>query len=139
MSPTHINTDDCWLFAGMINAYGYGRLWDVELGVSNTAHRVIYKMWVGKIPKGYHIDHLCRVRSCINPEHLEAVTIRENLLRGDTIAARNKAKRFCKYGHELVGDNVRYIKQGKYPTRKCIMCIKRKDAKRNLRIRLASA
>lgn len=128
MTQNNINTDDCWLFAGMINAYGYGRLWDPELKVSNTAHRVLYKMWVGEIPEGYHVDHLCRVRRCINPDHLEPVTIRDNLLRGNGAGARNKAKRFCKYGHEFAGDNVQYLKEGRL--RICIACRRTKDRRK---------
>ena len=63
------------------------------------AHRAAYELFVGPIPSGYEIDHLCRVRDCVNPDHLEAVTRRENLLRGDTFAATHAAKTECPRGH----------------------------------------
>ncbi len=66
-------------------------------------HRYVYELLVGPIPDGFDIDHLCRVRNCVNPEHLEAVTHRENMLRGDTLAAANAAKTHCPKGHALDG------------------------------------
>ncbi len=75
-----IDGSDCWLWTGYKRG-GYGRL-KLE-GVLKEAHRVSYEYYVGKIPEGLVIDHLCRNRSCINPAHLEPVSIAENIQRGD--------------------------------------------------------
>ena len=69
----------CWLWTGAIYASGYGGL--QHKGRSQYAHRVSYEIFVGPIPNGHDIDHLCRLRLCVNPEYLQAVTRRENLLR----------------------------------------------------------
>lgn len=75
----------CWLWIGTINGAGYGtfRLNGETIG----AHRAVYEHVVGPIPAGLHIDHLCRVRNCVNPEHLEPVTPSENIRRAQEAAA----------------------------------------------------
>lgn len=70
----------CWLWVGECNDNGYGRF-SVK-GRKVYAHRSSYEIHVGPIPEGLHIDHLCRVRNCVNPEHLEPVTRSENVRRG---------------------------------------------------------
>jgi len=85
----------CWLWnAAVDRATGYGRFSD-KPGRMGYAHRFAYEHFVGPIPTGYDIDHLCRVRHCVNPRHLEAVTRRENLMRGETLAAAHAAGRYC--------------------------------------------
>lgn len=75
--------DGCWNFIGAANPDGYGR---IQVGVKlDYAHRVAYEAFAGPIPDGFDIDHLCRNHRCCNPAHLEAVTRRENLLRGETL------------------------------------------------------
>ena len=69
------------------------------------AHRMIYELLVGPIPDGLEIDHLCRNRGCVNPGHMEPVTHRENLMRGDTVAAANPAKTHCIRGHPYDDEN----------------------------------
>lgn len=69
------------------------------------AHRLAYEALVGAIPAGLEIDHLCRVRNCVNPAHLEPVTLRVNSLRGQSFAARNWAKSHCKNGHPFSEQN----------------------------------
>ena len=78
-------TDGCWLWRGPINGYGYGNI-RIGGGVRVMAHRLSYERWVGRIPEGMHIDHLCRVRHCVNPDHLQPVTAAENDMRGRVAA-----------------------------------------------------
>lgn len=74
--------DRCWIWKRKPNAKGYGQLRNPRTGRTTTAHRYAYELVVGPIPDGLTIDHLCRVRACVRPDHLEPVTNRENLLRG---------------------------------------------------------
>ena len=70
----------CWIWQGGLNFKGYGTM--RLKGYGRSAHRNSYEAFKGSIPEGHQIDHLCRVRSCVNPDHLEAVEPRENTLRG---------------------------------------------------------
>lgn len=100
-------TDSCWEWLGYVSHNGYGR---IRVGKNILySHRVSYEVFVGAIPKGKTIDHLCRNRGCVNPEHLEAVGLRENILRGCNPAAINARKTHCIRGHPLDGENVRGI------------------------------
>lgn len=114
-----ISTDDCWLWAGSTNHYGYGRF--IQDRKSLQAHRVMYEVLVGEIPKGLVIDHLCRVLLCVNPEHLEPVTDKVNVLRGIGITAQQARQTHCKRNHKLSGDNIR---ADKGHDRICIKCEK---------------
>lgn len=87
----------CWLWTAARTHDGYGRF--KIGGKTRMAHVVAYETLVGLVPDGLELDHLCRVRRCCNPEHLEPVTQRENLMRGQTPAARNAAKTHCPQGH----------------------------------------
>ena len=107
----------CWLWTASTNWRGYGEF-RLE-GKNRAAHRLAYESEVGPIPDGYEIDHLCRVRNCVNPAHLEAVTHRENLLRGETLPARAAAKTHCPQGHPYSGDNLYVYPSGK---RRCVTC-----------------
>jgi hypothetical protein len=71
----------CWLWMGRLNRNGYGRLY--HEGSEPMAHRTSYERHVGPIPEGLVLDHLCRVRCCVNPYHLEPVTVQVNTLRGE--------------------------------------------------------
>lgn len=95
----HGNTDGCWLWTGGLSKNGYGNYWN------EGAHRTVYKSLMGDIPKGMQLDHLCRNRSCVNPNHLEVVTCKENILRGRGLAAVNAKKTHCKRGHEFTEEN----------------------------------
>lgn len=88
----------CWRWRGQLHPSGYGYL--KFRGRQRRAHRVAYEAFIGPIPDGLHLDHVrgrgCRYRDCINPDHLEPVTPRENLMRSDTThAARNARKPHC--------------------------------------------
>lgn len=108
--------DGCWFWLGAPNAAGYGTL-KVD-GQTVAAHRFAYEWLIGPIPDGLQLDHLCRVRRCVNPTHLEPVTSRDNSLRGDTLAARQSAQTHCIHGHALSGDNLRF-NGGKRVCRTC--------------------
>ena len=107
---------ECWLWTAGKAPNGYGKCW--LDGRTVGAHRAIYELLVGPIPEGLVIDHLCRVRHCVNPDHLEPVTQQENLLRGDTFQARNRAKTHCPQGHPYDESNTRMF-AGKRACRTC--------------------
>ncbi len=101
-------TEDCWVWTGHLRR-GYGTL--MQDGRDGSAHRFAYESFVGPIPEGLEIDHLCRNRACVNPAHMEPVSRRENILRGEGTAAKNARKTHCKRGHALSGENV-YLYRG---------------------------
>lgn len=103
----------CWIWQRAINKVtGYSHI--SAYGKSTTAHRLSYRLFKGEIPEGTEIDHLCRVRACCNPDHLEAVTHRVNLERSPLHIMFNDEFRYlagspkqthCKNGHELTPEN----------------------------------
>lgn len=119
----------CWIWNGALTKGGYGimRVSKKYAHLSDrvyssccqsTSHRWTYRSLRGPIPDGLTLDHLCRMRSCVNPWHLDPVSMRENILRGDTLAARNAAKTHCIHGHEFTPENTGHQKSGKY----CMEC-----------------
>jgi hypothetical protein len=74
--------DGCWEWTSTRMSAGYGQMWDGTRGRTQGAHRLFYEAFIGPIPEGLELDHLCRNRACVRPDHLEPVTRRENLLRG---------------------------------------------------------
>lgn len=112
----------CLNFAGYLNTNGYGV---VTLGSSRNGqrrflvHRLMYEWFVGPIPAGLQMDHLCRNRGCGSPAHLEAVTQRENGLRGVGACARNAVKTHCVRGHEFTPENTHIRTNGSRFCREC--------------------
>lgn len=102
----------CWLWTGGTLTSGHGRLW--LDGTSRTAQSVSYEHFVGPVPSGLEIDHLCRVRPCVNPTHLEPVTHKENMRRGVY-----GMKTHCRKGHPYSGDNLYLDPRGE---RQCKAC-----------------
>lgn len=94
-----VKTETCWLWMGGPNKDGYGQLTVFPSRRKPMVHRLVYEWLVGPIPDGLTIDHLCRVPNCVNPDHLEAVTMRENILRGNGGGARNARATHCAKGH----------------------------------------
>ena len=114
----------CIEWIASLNGVGYGQFY-LGPGLGNCgAHRWSYEHHVGPIADGLELDHLCRNRACVNPEHLEPVTHRVNALRGAGVGAIAASKTHCPWGHPYSGPNL-YI----YPTsgyRGCRACRKRR-------------
>jgi hypothetical protein len=107
----------CWLWTGKRDTSGYGRF-TVD-GKSVAAHRWFYELIHGPVDSALDMDHLCRVRACVNPSHVEPVTRSENLLRGE----RGRPTH-CPQGHPMTDDNV-YVSRawrGLSPPRRCRTC-----------------
>lgn len=115
-SKVRIGGPGCWEWTASLQGGGYGQFW---LDGSNAlAHRVSYQTTVGAVPAGLQLDHLCRNRKCVRPDHLEPVTPSENTHRGDTHAARNAAKTHCPAGHSYT-EHGRQRPDGR---RECVTC-----------------
>lgn len=104
-------TDTCWNWVGHLCKLGYGQICIGEK--RPMAHRFAYELLVGLIPEGLTLDHLCRNRRCVNPLHLEPVTLRENVMRGTSTPAKNAKKTHCIRGHLLAGENLLSVKYGR--------------------------
>lgn len=125
-----IDANDCWLFGGWLDN-GYGRF--SVRGVDTRAHRLAWETLVGPIPTGLVIDHLCRVRSCCNPAHLEPVTHQVNILRGEAPSANLARRTHCSEGHELLGENlVKHMLPARRKCRICHLAEKRKQYHRSV-------
>jgi hypothetical protein len=120
MALVEKSEDGCWLWKGHIDKRsGYGKFRLEER--TQPAHRVAFRMFKYEIPKGRHLDHLCRVRHCVNPAHLEPVTPQENTDRG-----LGRKKDECGKGHPMTGDNVGTRSDGR---RYCKACSRLRSAK----------
>jgi hypothetical protein len=134
--PEFWKEEACWEWVGSRGSNHYGRIMVPSNGLYLThrgnklaqAHRVGYELLVGPIPEGLTLDHLCRNPGCVNPNHLEPVTMRENLLRGNGVSARNAKKTHCPRGHPYTGMNVKQEKD----RRKCRTCLREKYRHRSM-------
>lgn len=134
MSKIEKASSGCWNWMGSIVPGGYGKF-NVEKNKVRkcfNAHRWAYEYFKGPIPDGLTLDHLCRNRRCVNPDHLEPVTIRENLLRGNGVPARNARKKRCPKGH-LLFPSPYPCHRGKI-ARYCPICSKWENRKNKLSV-----
>lgn len=114
-------SDGCWLWRGGRRGTGtYGGFWHSPARGTLGAHRFAYEMAHGSpVPEGLTIDHLCRTPLCVRASHLEAVTPRVNVLRGDTVTAANAQKTHCYRGHPFDEENTVYTTDGRRNCRTC--------------------
>lgn len=110
---------ECWEWTAAKRSDGYGAF--RSGGKLTGAHRLAYEQVIGKIPIGKQIDHLCRNRVCVNPYHLQPVTQKENILRGESPSAKQARQTHCKHGHPLSGDNISIVRNGR--GRNCKTCM----------------
>ncbi len=141
-----VTESGCWLWMGATNGVGYGTFYvrptDGAFYVRpkcgrqrmTYAHRLSYELHKGPLPEGLTIDHLCRVRCCVNPGHLEAVTLRVNLLRGEGLPAKCAKKTHCPQGHPYDATNTHHHRNG---SRQCRECGRRRDRRNYARRKAA--
>lgn len=133
---------ECWPWTGFIGTHGYGASSKSSKGT--TSHRLVYQTFVGPIPEGYEIDHLCHIaddctlaeecphRRCNNPAHMMAVPPRVNNMRTNSAAAVNARKTHCIRGHEFNEENTRRSADG---TRNCRACERVASKRQSVRSR----
>ena|SRR6266542_1921582 len=112
-----VRSSGCWEWNGAHFKAGYAETWDGKRPL--YAHRVAYELWVGPIPDGRQIDHLCRNRGCVNPQHLEVVLPAGNNQRGLSPSAENMRKTHCKRGHPFDEANTHITPTGRRDCRAC--------------------
>lgn len=126
----------CWLWLSGTDGHGYGQFFFLRpayKGKMMNAYKFSYEFFVKPVPKGLELDHLCRNRLCVNPDHLEAVTKKVNIQRGKGISALNSKKTLCPKGHKYDEENTKFGKNsfgGTY--RYCRKCNNEKSIRNNL-------
>lgn len=111
----YVVENECWVWKGYVQPNGYGQFKpDGRRGAKQTSpHRFAYEHFIGPIPEGFEVDHLCKRRNCCNPAHLEAIPLQENRKR------RNRDQTHCKHGHAFSESNTR-IDRGSRTCRACV-------------------
>jgi hypothetical protein len=124
LSRTEKPDSGCWEWQGATSG-GYG-----VVGYQSRqwyTHRLSYSILRGELKDGLQIDHLCSNRKCWNPNHLDQVDCRTNLLRGNTMTAKRAAQTHCMTGHEFTEENVKIRPNG---TRYCRACARIRERQR---------
>lgn len=121
-------TPTCWIWIGAVGSHGYGNMRVKKKQI--PPHRYSYELHRGSIPTGLAIDHLCRNRRCVNPDHMEAVSLRENVLRGLGPTANNRRKETCHRGHPFS-----YRETWGRRGRRCRQCSRILDRNRRARLK----
>jgi hypothetical protein len=119
--------DGCWEWTGYRIAAGYGKVTILGTRRKDLAHRVSYRLFVGPIPDGLTIDHLCRNTGCVRPDHLEPVTLRENIRRA------NPERTTCRHGHSLEDAYIDVTPAG-FRHKKCRTCVLARVRRRRERL-----
>lgn len=127
MAKVEKDPSGCWMWVGARDRKGYGRF-RVQRRM-HPAHRVAYELFVGPLEPGFTVDHTCQIESCVNPLHLDQVTLRMNVKRGS-----NSLKRRCPQGHPYNEENT-LRRRGK---RECRICERERSKRRRREKRLAS-
>lgn len=99
-----VKMDTCWLWTGCLQSGGYGQV--RRDGYLWYVHSYVYNLLIGPVPDGLELDHTCRVRNCVNPDHLEPVTHQVNIQRGIGVGQHNANKTHCSQGHPYSGENL---------------------------------
>ena len=125
-----LDNKGCWIWYGRKNEAGYG------LFRGRGAHRAVYEMFIGEIPKGLELDHLCKIKDCVNPNHLDLVTREENMRRADLsnngkhLAEAQRIKTHCPQNHPYIPENIYYEKTSYGGiARRCKICQNAKSKK----------
>ena len=126
----YIDANGCWIWTAHTQPNGYGRFRDGERLV--MAHRWAYEHHIAPIPEGLQLDHRCRVRNCVNPDHLEPVTTQENTRRGEAGKAQ-LARTHCPQDHPYEGENLYLYSDGRRACRICARESTRQYRERNRR------
>ena len=111
-------TNTCWLWTASLDTKGYGQFANPSSPKGTPAHKSVYELLISKVPKGLELDHLCRNKSCVNPEHLEVVTRLENLRRRVWSPTRKK-RTYCKNGGHLLIEGNLYWSNGRRTCKTC--------------------
>jgi hypothetical protein len=123
-------TDTCWLWQGGMGAHGYGLFSNGPEGKTVLVHRYSWTLTNGPVPNGLQLDHLCRVRNCVRPEHLEPVTALENTRRALAMNPDHGSKRHkthCRHGHAYDSGNTHVTRAG---TQVCLTCLRERGRAR---------
>src|SRR5262245_5795537 len=132
LEKTQRQENGCLFWTGCRTKLGYGRFNVCDPARVGLAYRWWWEQANGLVPEGLELDHLCRNPPCVEPTHLEAVTHKTNLLRGEGVSAKHARKTHCDFGHLYDESNTYRRKNG---SRECRVCQKRRNDKKEKRLR----